>query len=190
MFHYDKFLNEYGPGIRFHSFSEQEIEKISKVLPENIVLFLKNEGISCFGKRFFWSVNPAFFEDILAKWGIKKGYVFMRTAFGACIYFQKEEYFYLDPFFGRIVSLDDDAYLILNYSLRMESILEHAFFKDQFDRLITHPEVLQEDEMFALAPALKLGGSFETSKIEQVKLSEHHTFLAQCFGGKAKRFRL
>jgi hypothetical protein len=190
MFHYDKFLNEYGPGVRFYSFSEQEIKNLGQIFHENIVLFLKNEGISSFGKRFFWSVNPLTFKDILAMWGIKNGHVFIRTAFGACIYFQKDEYFYLDPFLGRIVSLDDDAYLILNYSLRTESILENAFFKDQFDRLIPQPESLQVDEMFSLHPALPLGGSFETSRFEIVKMREHLSLLAQLFNGKAKKIKL
>ncbi len=190
MISYEGFKNRHYPQkkhIRFYS--EDEIAYINKNLPEGIAEFLEIEGLCSYSNGFLWTTSPDAFHQALDQWGLKgaKCFVFMRSAFGACIFFSRKEFFYLDPLEGRIVSLGDDAYMVLDIFLIMDAILTNGLFEDYFKNLKNDPSLLHQDEIFAFVPALPLGGSFESSKVEIVKMFEHLAFLAQLFDGKAKR---
>lgn len=192
MINYEAFKERFYPNKKQYGYYSDEIlNKMRNDLPDAIVEFLQTEGICSYANNFMWTASPYDYHQALSAWGLKgiKCFTFFRSAFGACIYFHKNEYFYLDPIEGRILSLDDDAYMLLNYSLTMDIILNNGFFKDYFDNIKADTQLLNVDLSFSFNPAIPLGGSFETSKIEVVKTYEHLIFLAQLFGGKAKRIR-
>ncbi|TNE57317.1 MAG: DUF1851 domain-containing protein [Bacteroidetes bacterium] len=190
MIPYDGFKERYyGSKKNWRGFTDEEKAEIERLLPEDVSGFLLAEGLSSYGNNFLWTTHPGLLADVLDAWGLKqdKCFAFMRSAFGACIYYAENEYFYLDPLFGRIVSMDDNFYLALNYSLTIDEILENGFFLDVFNNLEMDTAQLKPDEILAFIPALPMGGSFETSKVEKVKMAEHLMFLAQLFEGKAKK---
>lgn len=170
-------------------FPEEQLNALRNALPVDVIEFLQKEGVSSYVDGFLWTTIPADFHDILNQWGLKgdQCYVFMRSAFGACVYYHKEEYFYLDPIEGRIVSLGDDFYLLLNYMLTLDAILESGFFIDYYLNMEVDRNLLQPDELFSFAPPFPLGGSFEISKIEIVKIKEHLLYLAKLFKNKATK---
>ena len=188
---YEKFLGEHGPARPFGAFSDTELDVIRKRLPEPIAGFLEKEGRASYAQGFFWTTCPTDHDGVLAAWGIKgkQNAIFMRTAFGACLYWNGKQYFYFDPIVGRVVSLDDDAYLIINYSLRLESILDHGFFRDQYLPLAELGATLTPSQILGFAPAIGAGGSFERSKVDVVDMNVHLHILAQLMG-KARRVRL
>lgn len=191
-FAYEKFLSEYLPKKLVAPFSRDERARLAALLPEPIAEFVGNEGRCAFGNHFFWTVFPDDLEGLLPRWGVKskRAAVFMRTAFGALLYAQDGKYYYLDPLLARIVSLDDDAYLMINYSLRLSAILDHGFFHDHFCAKIGDPAAIGPDQVFALSPGLDEGGSFEGSRIVVADLREHLTALASRAGGRARKVRL
>ena len=73
----------------------------------------------------------------------------------------------------------------MNLMLTSDSILESCYF-DIYEKHKTGNQ-LQYDEIYALLPALPIGGSFETSKYEVVKMREHLGFLAQLFGNQVRK---
>lgn len=172
-------------------FSEQDLAGIGKDVPQDVIDFLTLEGLSSYSNHFLWTTLPKDFHDVLTEWGLagNKCYTFMRSAFGACIFYSRKKYFYLDPLEGRVVSLGDDLYLLLNYMLKLDIILESGFFHDYFQNMKTDPQLLHPDEIFAFVPALPVGGSFEISSVEVVKMKEHLFFLAQLFDGKATQIK-
>lgn len=189
MISYEGFKERHYPSKKKRGdYSEDELVSMRENLPEGIVEFLENEGVSSYSNNFLWTAHPGDFHDVLTKWGLpgNECFTFMRSAFGACIYYCQNNFYYLDPLLGRVVSLGDDPYLLLNYSLCLDAILTNGLFEDYYKKMNADRNLLRPDEVFAFAPALPLGGSFEISKVEIVKMSEHLVFLAQLFDGKAK----
>lgn len=191
MIDYKKFLQEHQPKKKFGTFSDSELKAMEEELPPEVIDFMTNEGICSFSNNFLWTINPDSCKGILGKWGIKesKCATFIRSAFGALIYYnsRNKKFYLFDPLLGRVMDLADNFDDLLNMMLLLDTILENGFFIDRFQSLKVDSQALQSDEVFALVPALPLGGSFETSKVENVKLKEHLLFLAQLFDGKAKR---
>lgn len=173
----------------WENYSSAELKILKDKLPSGIFEFLVEEGLASYSDNFLWTAYPSEFHTILSSWGLngEKCFTFMRSAFGSCIYYKKNEFFYLDPIEGRIVSLGDDPYLLLNISLVLDSILANGFYLDYYQTLKADHSILQPDEVFAFSPALQSGGSFATSKVEVLKMKEHLIFLAGLFDHKAKR---
>ncbi|GAB3027882.1 GAD-like domain-containing protein [Spirosoma pulveris] len=191
MVNYDEFLEEHIPKRQFGYFSDSELQGMAEKLPEEIVQFLTSEGICSYSNNFLWTTSPDHFNGVLAQWGLNESTCipFLRTAFGAFIYYNRrnKKIYLLDPLLGRRMDLADDLDDLLNMMLMLDTILENGFFISQFKHLSVDVQTLQPDEIVALFPALPLGGSFETSKEEVVKMKEHLILLAQLFGGKARR---
>lgn len=85
------------------------------------------------------------------------------------------------------MSLDNDPYLLMNYLLVLDAILDPGFFADYYRALAGKRPVITAQEVLAFVPALKSGGSLQNSKVERVPMKEHLLFLAQLFHGRAKR---
>ncbi len=190
MIPYEGFKERYYPTKKkWEDFSEEELMVLKRNLPLDVIDFLREEGLASYCDNFLWTTLPDVFHEILTAWGIKgeNCFALMRTAIGACIYFHRKEFFYLDPIFGRIVSMGDDFYMLLNIFLKLEVILNDGFFEDKYKNIEKKPKLLQPDQMYAFVPAIPLGGSFESSKVEIVKMKEHLFFLSQLFEGKARR---
>ena len=155
---YEKFLAEHGRTRSFGAFTQEEVAALHKLLPQDAADFLAEEGRASFAQGFFATVHPQDAAGVLPSWGIKtKGAsVFLRSAFGACVYAVKNQYYYLDPLLGRIISLDDDLYLILNYSLRLDAILDNGFFREHY---LPHAELgktLTPDQILGFVPRAEL----------------------------------
>ncbi|MCX6218603.1 GAD-like domain-containing protein [Spirosoma sp.] len=191
MVNYDEFLEEHIPKRQFGYFSDSELQGMTEKLPDEIVQFLTSEGICSYSNNFLWTTSPGHFNGVLAQWGLNESTCipFLRTAFGAFIYYNRrnKKIYLLDPLLGRMMDLAEDLDDLLNMMLMLDTILENGFFINQFKHLSVDVQTLQPDEIVALFPALPLGGSFETSKEEVVKMKEHLILLAQLSGGKARR---
>lgn len=190
MITYDGFKEKYYPGKKlWRYFDEAEILAIDIAVPKDVIDFLEIEGLSSYANGFMWTLIPNEYHRILTAWGMdgEKCFAFLRSAFGALVFYFEKQFYYLDPLGGRIISIGDDFYFLLNYMIRSETILENGFFENYYLTLPLPKDALEPDEVFAFVPALPIGGNPETSKIEIVKMKEHLYFLAQLFDGKATR---
>lgn len=190
MITYENFIDRYyGSKREWRAFSPEERQTLGKQVPEGVLQFLEREGLSSYGENFLWTTLPDDHRESLSDWGLKgqQAQAFLRTAFGALIFYYREKFHYLDPLQGRRVEMTGDFYLLLNYMLNLDAILEPAFFIDQFQAHKEQAARLQPDEVLAFAPALPLGGTFETASVEIVKMREHLALLAQLFDNKATK---
>ena len=117
---YSNFITKHGAQqCQFGPF--EEVEKLRGKLPDGIVEFLTNEGMCSYADGFLFTVAPADYDEILSAWGVKGG-VPSHGLRRMCLLLQ-EALHYLDPLEGRIVSLDNDPYLLMNYLLVLDAIL-------------------------------------------------------------------
>jgi hypothetical protein len=185
---FSKFIERNPLGQQWGGFDEQALNEAAQFLPEEAMDFLKMYGKCTFHHDFLLTTLPQNWHESLTDWGLppQKCHAFLRTAFGACVYFSRKKYYYLDPLVGRIVSLEDDPNLVFNMYLCMDAILDFGFYRDEWMKK-ENKAPLSFEQIHALVPALPFGGSFETSSFEVVQMREHLAFLAQLFGNKAKR---
>lgn len=185
---YDQFKTKFPEKKILRSFTNDEISALDKKLPKEIVEFLSEEGLSSYANGLLWTTHPESFYSILSEWGLdgNKCHAFLRTAFGGCIYYFRKKFYSFDSLTGTINCLNDDIYTLLNVYLTFDFLLQDTWHLDQIKNDIIIRQ-LKQDEILALVPALPLGGSFETSKFEIVKMFEHQNFLAQLFNNKVNK---
>ncbi len=151
--------------------------------------FFKTVGRCTFGHGFWSTFYPLDIDAqaLFKSWGFQNGdyYIFMKTCFGAILYFYKEKYYYLNPITGEYkrmmsrLSMAFDGFLLLD-SIRADFMYD--YYLKQRDRLPT----LKYDEIYMFVPALPIGGSKETSKLEVGKMFEHLCFLAELYDNEAQ----
>ncbi len=173
---------------KLRAFTETEIQEMrdSKV-PDEIIDFLNAEGLSNYKNNFYETTLPQWQTETLNFWGLKgkQCFAFLKTAFGGIFYFHKEKIYRLNPFTGNTVRSDFDFCNYLNVLMTIDEIANSCYY-DIYEKN-NSGEQLKPDEIYGLFPALQMGGSFETSKYEVVKMHEHLGFLAQLFDNKVKK---
>lgn len=141
--------------------------------------FLFNEGLSTYLHGFLWTTLPSWNDESLTEWELdpRKCHVFLRTALGALVYESEGVVCLLDPVMAINHATGMSVRAFLNEFVPSTQFLElthHSVYTDK--------NVLAEtafDEMYAFVPAISLGGSFEESNLELVKMREHLIILAQ-----------
>jgi hypothetical protein len=170
------------------SFSQHELAELSiRDVPRDICDFLQAEGLCAYQNDFLWTTLPQQHDEILSEWGLKpkQCITFLRTALGGLCFLHKESVHQLDPLSAVVYKSDLTFCQFMNLFVPMNAFVESAYV-DVYER--GKPSVrLEHDEMLALVPALPLGGSLESSRLEVVKMREQMTFLAQLAGNKARK---
>ncbi len=174
--------------VNIRAFDEQELSFVSGLdVPEGFSDLLKQEGLSFYNNYFLSTTLPQWHFDTFSAWGLKgkECFAFMKTAFGSLFYINKLQVYRLDPLTGNTLKSNFDFCDFLNIKLTLASTYESCF-KDIYDKYVSIKKH-EHNEIFALVPALPLGGSFETSKYEVAKMREHISFLAQLYDNKVKK---
>jgi hypothetical protein len=169
-------------------FDERELATLaSRDIPDDLRAFLSDHGAATFRDDFYWTTLPEEQDTVMEEWGLsaQKCSAFLRTAFGTLFYHEKGMIGRLDPvtgnaYPGRFAFCD-----FMNVILGTDTIADSTFL-DIYETKKPRKQ-LDEDEMLGFVPAIPLGGSVETSKIEVVKMREQLGLLAQLFGNKARK---
>ena len=179
---YDEFLERnpvYGESVPF---TEEELARLSGLLPDDLIGFYRSFGRCSFTDGLLSVVYPF---DIDAKrlfeaWGFESGdyYIILKTCFGICIYFYQGKYYFLNPQEGYYDLIGSNLHSLLNLTLVLDlTIIElynYETYKIEKDNL----PVLNADEIYVLEPSVPLGGSFDTSYIESGDMMENLCLLA------------
>ena len=175
------------PGRRIRSFSENELSVLWDFkIPVDILEFLQTQGFSTYRDHFFSTTLPQKHFKLFSEWGLdgKDCFAFFKTALGSLCFYKKGKIFQIDPISGSLYKGRFEFCDFMNLLVPMDSFMESCYF-DIYQK-IPNKKVLAEDEMYALTPALPLGGSLETSRFEVVKFQEHLGFLAQLYNNKIR----
>jgi len=184
----DDFLAANPRSRKIKTIDEQAIVALLKQqAPADMVEFLQQEGIATYRDDFFCTTVPQDYFDVLSEWGLKGAecFTFLKTAFGSLCFSLKGKIFQLDPLNGYLYKGRFDFCNFMNLLAPMDSFMEGCYFDIYQGIKKKHP--LASDEIYGLVPALPLGGSFEKSAFEIVKVREHLSILAQLFDNKARK---
>lgn len=182
-----EFLDANPRSRKLGAFSSEAMLRLAEYrMSSDISQFLQAEGVSSYHDNFYWTTLPQDHFQTLSHWGLpgEQCFTFLRTSLGGLFFWKKNKIYRLNPFTGYVVKSDFDFCEFMNLSMTMDSTLESNYF-DIYQRGAAN-RLLNYDEIFALVPALPLGGSFESSKLEVVKMNEHLALLAQLFNNKTK----
>jgi hypothetical protein len=184
------FLDNNPRGQKVRNFSENELLNYKNSKLQEIYEFLEKEGKCFYNGRFFSTVLPSDYHDIFDNWGLdgKNCFAFLRSSFGCIEYFFNENFYRFNPHDGSSSANCGNRFsMLMNFVLTNTTNLNIGFCYDLHTKNIQHLPVLKEDEMYTLVPAIPLGGSFETSKIEVVKMNVQLDVLAQLYNHKTTK---
>jgi hypothetical protein len=187
---YSGFKSRHTVSRDFGKFSQEELASASKKLPAAVIDFLATEGRVTYSEDFLWNVLPddLDFTGMYNEWGLpgEECYTFMRSALGVCLYYRQGNYYYLNPVTGVNGIMFDDFDFIINTYMIMDVFISDSFAYPHYIRLKAGKPELKEDEIYGFIPAIALGGSYETSSLEVVKMFEHLAILAALAGNTTK----
>jgi hypothetical protein len=167
-------------------FSDEQLQSWADHVPGEVIDFLHQEGECTYRNDFFRTILPKEYHAVFSDWGLEGNncYAFLRSAFGALVYCFKGEYYVLLPYTGEGNFLSRDFDTVMNIHLSMHLVLEEAFLLNTYLEKKQVLPGLKADEIYAFVPAIPLGGSPETSKMEVVKMHEHLATLAELYEHK------
>ena len=184
----DEFLAANPRSRRIREYTAEELERLNdERIPADVRDFLRAEGAASFHDDFFWTTLPDEQRESLKVWGLDSNgcTAFLRTALGSICYVRRGKVGRLDPVSGYAYPGRHDFREFMNVVLTMDVIWESMYFDIYQQKKTERP--LEYDEIYGLVPALPLGGSVTTSRLEVVKMREHLSILAQLFGNKARK---
>ena len=195
------FFNDkgFGPAIQTQTMSPEKIAKFRGKLPDQLLTYWQNYGVSGYGKGLFWLVDPDEYEPALDAWigdtdFMEKDayYVVARSAFGELFLWGTKSGQSVDikSLWGMMFPRDNServAHGKSDFLLRNFLAGQSAKDLDQkdhlgkllFDRALKTLGPLALDEMYAFEPALAIGGKADLKNLRKVKAVEHLVMLAQ-----------
>ncbi|MDZ7914362.1 MAG: GAD-like domain-containing protein [Rhodococcus sp. (in: high G+C Gram-positive bacteria)] len=198
--HFAEFIREFGEATHRVEVPTDALERWRGRLPEQLMTYWREEGWSGYANGLFWTVNPGDYEDLIGEWlagtpleKLDTFHVIARTAFGklyvcgekvgpvvkvACL---------IHGVFGlakelRVRTAEELDFKIRGFfgaTMKDECDFTDANKKPLFDRAMKKLGPLAPDEMYALEPAMVLGGKPTLENLTRVKLDPHLTLLRQ-----------
>lgn len=194
------FIGKFGEATHRVEASADTIERWRGRLPEQLMTYWREEGWCGYANGLFWSVNPDDYEDLISEWlagtpleKLDTFHVIARTAFGK-LYACGEKA-------GPVVDVSCQLHAIFaqKKELRPRDAADldfkiRGFFAGSrldgcdlhtnddgplFERALKKLGPLAPDEMYALEPAVVLGGPIALDHLVRVKLDPHLTLLRQ-----------
>jgi hypothetical protein len=195
-----EFINEFGEPTHRTTVPAESIERWRGRLPDQLLTYWQQEGWCGYANGLIWTVDPDDYEDLIDEWledtpleRLDSFHVIARTAFGKLFTCGEKVGPVLD-----IASLTHSLFALAK-DLRSKSPADldfevRGFFAGTTRRgcdLIANDKTalfepalkklgpLAPDEMYALEPALAVGGSIALEHLVRVKLDPHLTILRQ-----------
>lgn len=165
----------------FRQFTQDDRKRLSGRLPDAFFDLLAMDGWSSYRKQALWLCDPDEMADVKNSWlkTFPKAEIFLRTALGD-FYFWDGRYCWTC-----LVHLGQIMYVSLNVTWFFADIItDPALFKSlglpKFSNLGRKElGALAPDEMFFWTPAISLGGSWDTSRLQKGKVNVALDILSQ-----------
>lgn len=196
---FEAFIEEFGEPTARIDVPQAAMDLWRGKLPDALLAYWAAEGWCSYADGLFWTVDPSFYERLLADWlrstplsKIDRFHVVARTAFGK-LYLWGEKT-------GNSVSILPHAHAVFclpgdlqrtvedpSFELRCffsskertSADMKDGFNKPLFDRALRKLGPLKSNEIYGFKNALVLGGHTTFENMERVDLLEHVGFLRQ-----------
>lgn len=186
------FIKRFGPETSRQHVPVSSMIRYRNKLPGQLLRYWEEYGWCGYADGLFWTVNPQDYEHILTEWLADADvckqdvcHVIARGAFGELYVWGEKsgECLTITPCMSRyshhspVFTGEEMDFAVRVFFSSMKR--EYNDFEGLFDPALSKLGKLKADEMYALVPALALGGSIDLKNLEKVKIIEHLEFLSQ-----------
>jgi hypothetical protein len=175
----DSFIAKHGEPQDKIPFDLNKLENYN--LPNELIYLWSEFGLSSFGNRFFWLVNPLDYLEDVKHWinEFENPLPFLRTSFGTFFFWDGVQIAHFNIVTGTMGYYSNSFNFVFEDVLAYEDTLNDIFFHDLYLGALPRLGVVERDECYGFFPPIAMGGEIRADKIQRVKLREHLAFLSQ-----------
>lgn len=176
------FRATFGPGVTYRQFTSDDERRLADRLPPAMLDLLRADGWCSYREQVLWLADPDEWAPALRAWlgADAQGECVLRSAFGDLFYWHGQSFWYLNPHEANAMMMlapDTDWFFSRSITASGFAPSTHLPARVAAARAAVGP--LADHEIYVYEPALALGGSQETSRIEKGSAVESHAMLAQ-----------
>lgn len=174
------FWDCFGAGTTYRPFTAEDEARLGKRLPEVMKTILAKEGWCSYRDQVLWLCDPDDWQAA-ARARLPEGAVadvLVRSAFGDLFVWDGGNFRFINVHESIAMLMVPDADWFFSRSLTDPEFAPSTHLPERVAAARAQAGPLQWDEMYLYVPALALGGSQETSKIERGKAPEALAMLA------------
>jgi hypothetical protein len=174
------FAKAFGEPTPYRDFTPADKSRLGARLPSVLQAILSKDGWASYKDQAFWLCDPDDWREAAAAWfpDTPGAEVFGRSAFGDLLVWDGAMFWYARVHEAVVIMLVDDADWLFSRTLCDQDFSLHDSLPADVKRARDAVGRLAWNEMYALTPALALGGDPTTSKIDRVLAKEHLAMLA------------
>lgn len=182
---FDEFLKKFPPESDLEKPSEEVLDNLSRILPEELIDFWKKYGFGNYGNGIIKVINPLDYMDSLYTWLGKEDFSkipILITGFGDIFYFRQlseevNDVCLLDIHYRQINVCTYSFEEFFEDFITDDEIIEDVLKKDLFMEAFQNKGALKGSEIFCFVPALILGGAEAVEYIDKAEAGVHQLLL-------------
>ena len=175
------FMEYFGAGTPYRPFSEADETRLGERLPNVMKTILKKDGWCSYRDQVLWLCDPDDWVPAARAWMPEcvDADVLVRSGFGDLFVWDGGNFWFVNVHTATAMMMVPDADWFFSQSLTDKEFAPSTHLPERLAKAREQAGPLEWDEMYAYTPALAIGGSQETSKIERVKAREAQAMLAK-----------
>lgn len=155
----------------------------NSALPEDLRALQRQVGLSSFAGGFFRFVRPESLRPYMALWGLEPARCtpLLLCAFGQMLVYSDGRYLVVNPVHNSVDDLGggDELDFVMDIALTDRAALEASFLIDLYEQAVGRLGPPAQDELYALVPALRLGGPRDAAHVQRTRAAPQLQLLAQ-----------
>jgi hypothetical protein len=164
------FLSVYGKGTTYRVFTADDDERLCGRIPEPMRKLLRQDGWCSYAEQTFWLCDPDDWIPAIKAWLPESGaWVIGRSSFGDQLAWDGTWFLWVLVHDFLAMRLIDDPEWLFSRTLTSEEFSLRRDMPGRTRLACRTAGCLEWDEIYTYIPALALGGSAETSRVERVK---------------------
>ncbi|MBI1762149.1 MAG: DUF1851 domain-containing protein [Acidobacteria bacterium] len=176
----ESFLQAFGPGECYRDYSAADEARLGERIPPVMREILSKEGWCSYKEQVLWLCDPDDWRNAAAAWFANSPHaqVLARTAIGDLFVWDEGVFWFVMVHESLIMMTVGDADRFFSRMLTASDFAPQTYLPGLVRKARKKAGALAWDEMYTYVPALALGGSESSSRIERVKALEALSMLA------------
>jgi hypothetical protein len=176
----DKFLKVFGPCTSYRPYDKKDDARLADRIPEVMRNILKKEGWCSYKDQVLWLCDPDDWKPAAHAWftGVKDAQGLARSGFGDLCVWDGKMFSFVMVHESLVMEMVDDADRFFSRVLTDDEFAFQTYLPERVRAARQKAGSLEWDEIYTYTPALALGGSMKSSRVERVKAFEAITLLA------------
>jgi hypothetical protein len=177
----EDFSAAFGPGEQYRPYTEADATRLGERLPDVMKTILRNDGWCSYKDQVIWLCDPDDWSAAARSWmpQSESAQVLGRTAFGDLFIHDGEMFWFAMVHEALLMMAVADADWFFSRTISAHDFAPQTYLPERVKAARAAAGALEWNELYTYVPALVLGGSVETSRIERVQALEALVMLAQ-----------